>query len=382
MITKHTNLIITENKFMKILKNKSIQVLMTIYTLSSSLYCTDKPDITIEPHHSQTLIQLASAHILSRAIHVAAAMKIADHLVDGPCSIHDLACKTHTNTDALYRLLRLLASNNIFHESDNQYFSLTPLAELLVSSHPDSLQAWLAHHDGDEKRWRSYGNMHYSIETGKPAFNNIFGQGYFDLIAQNPELAGSFDEGMRNLSEKEDLAIATCYNFAPYKNIMDIGGGKGGLLTAIIKSNHLIHGILYDLPHVEISAQTYLTEQNLDQFIGWQSGSFFDYIPSGNDIYILKRILHDWDDELCIKILSNCRAAMNDTSKLLIIEAIVTPGNNRDFAKNVDLAMLVLFGGKERTQIEWETLLDAAHLQLVKIQETPSMLSILEVIIK
>lgn len=367
---------------MKILKKQSLKLLFILCTVYSSLCCSDKVDTSFDLNNSHKLIELASAHIVSRAIHIAALIKVADHLIDGPCNIYDLADKTHTNENALYRLLRLLASNGIFHESENRFFSLTPLAELLVSSHPNSLQAWLVNHDGDEKRWRSYGHMQYSIETGKPVFNHIFGQGYFDLIAQDPKLAASFDEGMRNLSEKEDQAIANSYNFVSYKNIMDIGGGKGGLLTAIVKLNPFIQGILYDLPHVEISAKAYLAQQNIEQSITWQSGSFFDQIPLGNNLYILKRILHDWDDELCINILSNCRTAMNNTSKLLIIEAIVSSGNTRDFSKDIDLAMLVIFGGKERTKIEWENLLDAADLKLVNIQQTASMLSILEVVIK
>ena len=330
--------------------------------------------------NSQKLIQLASAHILARAIHVAAGLKIADHLVDGPCNINELACKVNAHSDALYRLLRLLASNDIFYEDTQRNFSLTPLAMLLVSTHPDSLQPWLANHDGDEKRWRSYGYMDYSIKTGNPAFNHIFGQGYFDFIGQDVNMAKSFDEGMRNLSKKEDICIAACYDFSSCSTMTDIGGGKGGLISEIVKSYPAMQGFLYDLPHVQVSAESNLSEQNLTSRIKFVSGSFFDQIPCGSDIYILKRILHDWDDELCIKILLNCRKSMKVNAKLLIIEAIVAPANNKDFAKDIDLAMLVLFGGKERTQDAWENLLHAAGLKLLQVHAIPSMLSILEVV--
>ena len=330
--------------------------------------------------NSQKMIQLASAHILARAIHVAAGLKIADHLVDGPCNINELACKVNAHSDALYRLLRLLASNDIFYEDVQRNFSLTPLAMLLVSTHSDSLQPWLANHDGDEKRWRSYGHMDYSIKTGNPAFNYIFGQGYFDFICQDVNMAKSFDEGMRNLSEKEDICIAACYDFSSYQIITDIGGGKGGLVSEIIKLYPVMQGLLYDLPHVQVSAEANLSEQNLTSRINFVPGSFFDQIACGSDIYILKRILHDWDDELCVKILLNCRKSMKPHAKLLIIEAIVAPANNKDFAKDVDLAMLVLFGGKERTHNAWEKLLHAAGLKLLQVHATPSMLSILEVI--
>lgn len=363
------------------ISTKIVGVLLLINFQSHGAEVIDQNLVQKESiQNSRKLMELASAHILARAIHVAAVFKIADHLVDGPCNLHELAYKVNADHDALYRLLRLLASNDIFSEDEHRNFSLTTLAMPLVSGHTESLQSWLANHDGDEKRWRSYGHMAYSVQTGKPAFNHVFGQGYFDFISQDADMAKSFDEGMRNLSEKEDICIAGCYDFSPHATMTDIGGGKGGLISAIMKSHPTLSGILYDLPHVQISAEAYIFEQDLTSRINFKSGSFFDAVPFGSDVYVLKRILHDWDDELCIQILSNCRKAMKPSAKLLIIEAIVAPANDRDFAKDVDLAMLVLFGGKERTQKEWENLLDRANLKLLGIHPTPSMLSILEII--
>ncbi|MBP6870051.1 hypothetical protein KBC04_04160 [Candidatus Babeliales bacterium] len=363
----------------KITKNLLVALIFVLCHHQNIDGCDQKQEPQKSFNASQKLMELASAHILSRAIHVAAMIKVADHLVDGPCNVYELAEKTEVHPTALYRLLRLLASNNIFYETADQGFALTPLAELLISNHPESLQPWLANHDGDEKRWRSYGHMGYSVQTGNPAFNYVYGQGYFDFIAQDNDMAASFDEGMRNLSEKEDRALATYYDFSAYNVITDIGGGKGGLLTEIMKLYPSVHGVLYDLPHVQISAQSYVSQCGFDQQVVFTSGSFFDQIPSGSDLYILKRILHDWDDELCVKILSNCRNAMTQNTKLLIIEAIVADDNSRDFAKDVDIAMLVLFGGKERTQNEWTALLEAANLELIKVHKTPSMLSIIEI---
>jgi len=328
----------------------------------------------------EQLMELASGHIISRAIHVAASMKLADYIAKKPCSVDELAHEVDANSAALYRLLRLLVSHDIFYENEHKFFSMTPLAQLLVSMHSESLRAWLAYHDGDEMRWRSYGNMEYTIHTGKPAFNYLFGDGFFDLLAKNSLKAAAFDEGMRNISEKEDLQIVASYDLSPYKTIVDIGGGKGGLLKAIMQSNLSAHGILFDLPHAKVSAESYLSEHNLSSRISCESGNFFDKISTGSDLYILKRILHDWDDESCIKILSHCRQAMKQNAKLLIIEAIVETGNKRNFIKEIDVAMLLLFGGKERTQDEWNALLDAAHLKLVSVYTTPSMLSILEVV--
>jgi len=328
------------------------------------------------------IIELSSAYILSRSIHVAASMKLADYFIEKPYSIDKLADKINVNSDALYRLFRLLASHNIFYESEHRVFSITPLAELLTSAHPESLQAWLAFHDGDENRWRSYGNMEYSIRTGEPVFNHLFGSGFFDVLAKDPTKSEAFDEGMRNISEKEELEISSSFDFSHYANIMDIGGGKGGLLKAIIQNNPVIHGILFDLPHAQIPAELYLAENGLADRVSFEPGSFFDEISSGSDLYILKRILHDWDDQQCIKILANCRKAMKKHTKLLIIEAIVEPGNKSNIIKEIDLAMLLLFGGKERTQNEWDLLLHAAGLQCVSVHKTSSMLSILEVIQK
>jgi len=328
----------------------------------------------------QKLTELACAHILSQAIHVAARMNLADYLMHGPCGIDELAFQAHADADALCRLLRLLASNGIFYEDKNGMFSLTDLAKPLLSSHPQSIKSWLMYHDGDEQRWRSYGHMDYSIQTGKPAFNYLYGQGYFDIIAQDSQKAAQFDEGQSNISQEENSQIVQSYDFSQYKTIMDIGGGKGGLLAEILKNNNSAYGILYDLPHVMSSAQEYLLGENLETHFTCLPGNFFEKIDGNCDLYILKRILHDWNDEDCINILSNCKKSMTKNSKLLIIEAVVATGNAKDFAKNVDLAMLVLFGGKERTENEWKILLQAANLKLLHIRKTPSMLSILEVV--
>lgn len=327
----------------------------------------------------QKLMELSSGYVLSRAIHVAARMKIADHLVDGPCNIDILSEKLGANRDALSRLLRLLASYDIFHEDEESNFSLTPLAKPMVSNSPGSLQPWLAFHEGDEKRWRSFGHMEESIKTGKPAFNHVYGKGYFDFISEDQKMAQEFDEGMRNLSADEDQKIAASYDFSQAGTIMDIGGGKGSLITAILKKNPESKAVLYDLAHVMPSAEIYLNQQGMSQRVALKAGSFFGAVPQDADLYILKRILHDWDDKDCITILQNCAKAMKQGARLLIMDAVVAEGNVRDFAKDVDIELMVLFGGKERTKAEWQKLFDGAGLRLIKITPTPTMLSIIEV---
>jgi len=301
-------------------------------------------------------------------------------MVSGSQSIKALAQKTNMNEDALYRLLRLLASHGIFSHDELNNFSLSPLAEQLVSTDSSSLWAWTTYHN-DVNRWTAYGDMKYSIETGKPSFDNQFGKGYFDFLSETPHLGKQFDEGMRNLSEGENALIVKSYNFSGYSHVFDIGGGKGGLIAEIILGNHCGNqkGTLFDLPYVEKSAEEYLTNLHVGNRIDFvQSTGFFE-IPSGADLYILKRILHDWNDEQCITILQNCYKAMQDNARLLIIENIVSQANIRDFSKDIDMAMMVLFGGKERTKTEWIGLLTQANLELVHIHMTSSMLSIVEI---
>ena len=362
------------------MKNIYLAIPLSLLLSAGDAYSMKQVIQTTEKENQTKIMMLASAFILSRAIHTAAEIKVADHLVNGPQNIRVLAQKTNMNEDALYRLLRLLASYEIFSHDHNNNFSLTPLAQQLVSTDHNSLWAWVTYHN-DTNRWLAYGDMKYSIETGKPSFDHTFGKGYFDLLAENPVLATQFDEGMRNISAGENGHIANSYDFSHYSTIVDIGGGKGGLLAEILSNNDNTHrGVLFDLAHVEHSATEYLTQLNLNNHIDFvTSTGFFNPIPKNADLYILKRILHDWNDNDCITILKNCHNAMKNDSRLLIVETIVAEENVHDFSKDIDIAMMVLFGGKERTQTEWVALLDKANLQLINIYTTPSMLSIIEV---
>jgi hypothetical protein len=343
-------------------------VLMLIFSLT---FFYLKPQSYQNNANNKTkMVELASGYILSRAIYVAAQLKVADFLVNRSSNISDLALKTDTNQDALQRLMRFLASYDIFHEDLDHNFSLTPLSEQFISTDENSLWAWITYHH-EPNRWIAYGDMEQSIKTGSPAFNTIFGKGYFDFIAESPILSKGFDEGMKNISADENADITRSYDFSPYATIVDIGGGTGGLLAEIITNNPCTQALLFDLPHVQSSAQKDIS------FI--PSQGFFDPIPKNADLYILKRILHDWNDQECVTILQHCYNAMPDNARLLIIEAIVAPENTRDFAKDVDIEMMVLFGGKERTKKEWSILLEKAQFNITNVFSTSSLLSIIEV---
>jgi hypothetical protein len=320
-------------------------------------------------NNKNKIVEMASGYILSRAIYAAAQLKVADYIME-PCHISNLALKTETNQDALHRLMRFLASYDIFHEDADNNFSLTPLSEQLISTDPHSLWAWITYHH-EPNRWIAYGDIEQSIKTGTPAFNTVFGKGYFDFIAESPALSKGFDEGMKNISADENAHIVQSYDFSSYATIVDIGGGTGGLLAEIITNNPCAQVLLFDLPHVQSSAQ-----KNIP-FVA--SEGFFDPIPQNANLYILKRILHDWNDQDSVTILQHCYDAMPDHARLLIIEAIVAPENTRDFTKNVDIEMMVLFGGKERTKKEWSALLSKAGFTITHIFPTSSFLSIIEV---
>lgn len=344
-----------------------IQMTKTIHN-TSSLDCRAK------------LIDMSYAYVISRAIHAAATLGVADHLVHGPKSATELAALVGADPQSLYRLLRTLASHGIFSEDNEGTFTLTPIAELLVTSNPDSVRYLLMKED--ESRWNAYGDLLYSVKTGKPAFDHHYGSGYFDYIAKHPKLAQSFDLGMANLSAKEDYLIANSYDFSPYHTIVDLGGGVGGFLSEVLKKTPSSQGIVYELEHLKERVDAYLKKQNLSSRSKFASGSFFESVPEGFDMYMLKRILHDWDDESCIRILKNFRNAMKPDSRLLIIDAVMPEGNAPHESKNIDLFMLTLFGGQERTQKAWQKILDASGLKLNRIWPTPSALAIIDVVRK
>jgi predicted transcriptional regulator len=361
------------------MKNTYTCMLLTLL-MSPSIIQTAQTPQNMRKDNQTTLMKIASAFILSRAIHVTAELKLADYMADGPQHITTLAQQSNLKEETLYRLLRYLASYGIFSHDAHNNFSLTPLAQELVSTDTASLWSWVAYHN-DNNRWQAYGDMKYCIETGKPGFDHVFGKGYFNFLSENPVLGTQFDEGMQNLSQGENKCIAQSYDFNSYATITDIGGGKGGLLAEIIlnQKSSAQKGIIFDLPYVEKSAQEYIQSINLSDKISFVPSTGFFEVPYGSDIYILKRILHDWNDADCVTILKQCYNAMQQDSRLLIIETIVAEENIRDFSKDIDIAMMVLFGGKERTEKEWHSLLEQANLELITIYTTPSLLSILEI---
>jgi ubiquinone/menaquinone biosynthesis C-methylase UbiE len=324
----------------------------------------------------QQLDQMITGYWISQAIYAAAKFGIADHLKDGPKTVAELATATSTNPDALYRLLRALASVGIFAEGDARRFALTPLAEPLRSDVAGSKRA-LALMSGDEQ-FRTWAEIDYSIRTGKVGFDKVFGKPIFDYLGQHPDKARIFDAAMVGIHGRESNAVLSAYDFSVLGVVADIGGGNGSQMTEILKKHGRMKGVLFDLPHVIERAKERIQASGLLERCKLVAGSFFEAVPEGADAYVLRHIIHDWDEEKCLTILRNCHRAMRPASKLLVIESVIPPGNEPFHGKFLDLVMLLIPGGKERTEAEYRALFERAGFELTRIVPTGSEVSIVE----
>ncbi|MBD2188994.1 methyltransferase [Pseudanabaena sp. FACHB-723] len=324
------------------------------------------------------MMQMISGYWVSQCIYVAAKLAIADHLTKSPQTYQSLATATHSNPSALYRVLRALASVGIFTETESGNFAMTPLAEFLRSDSPQSMQP-TAIMMGEPEHYQAWGDLLHSVKTGEPAFDHRFGKGVFEYFGTNPEAAQIFERSMNNFSEIELRAIAPVYDFSDFKVLIDVGGGYGELLAEILQQHPDSKGILFDEKYVIENAAATLAKHGIADRCECVSGSFFDSIPSGGDAYLLKHIVHDWDDERAIAILKTCQQAMDAHSKILVIEQVVPQGNEPSGAKMLDINMLVMCpGGKERTESEFKYIFEQAGLKLLRIIPTAEDIHIIE----
>jgi hypothetical protein len=322
------------------------------------------------------MLRLLTGYWISQSIHVVAVLGVADQLKDGPKSSNELAAATGAHAPSLYRLLRALASTGVFAEEGPDRFRLTPLAECLLSDRPGS-QRSLAIMNGEE-HYRAWGDLLYSVRTGKPAFDHIFGKPVFDYIAGNPRAAAIFDDAMTGVHGVETAAMVEGYDFARFGTVLDVGGGNGGVLTTILQRHPAVRGVLYDRAHVIERARPRLQAAGLIDRCQLVGGDFFTSVPPGSDAYVMRHIIHDWDDGKSETILKNCRAAMTSAARLLVIETVIPPGNEPCFAKFLDLTMLAIPGGQERTEAEYRALFGTAGFRLERIVPTKSSVSVIE----
>lgn len=319
---------------------------------------------------------------MAGAIGVAGRIGVADHLASGPRTLNELAAATGVHGPSLNRLLRYLASIGLFREEKDGRYTLTELGSLLRRGVPGSMRdaaVFFASHHAQ----RPWEQAEYSLKTGKPAFHLMYNGSPWEWYATHADDAAEFNAAMTALSGTLHRAAAEAYDFRGIGTIMDIGGGHGSLLAQILARNPSMRGVLFDLPHVVAGAGPVFESMGVSARARAHGGSFFEPIPAGADAHIMAHIIHDWDDEHCTRLLRNCRAAIDRGpdgrgGRLLIVDAVITGPNQPDFGKLLDLEMLLVPGGKERTEPEFRELLHGAGWRLTRIIPTPAGKSIIE----
>jgi len=330
---------------------------------------------TVPP--SAAMMGLITGYWVSQAIGVVAQLGVADQISAGPRASDELASAVGAETQALYRVLRLLASLGVFEEVAPRTFGLTALGETLRSDAPDSVRNF-AITETAPGHWLPWGRLDESVRTGQAMTYQTLGMGLFDWYAQNPDEASYFNAAMGNLSALAAGELVRVYDFSSVRTVADVGGAHGVLLAAVLGANPTACGILFDLPHVIATAGDAMTAQGLSERCELVSGDFFEAVTEGADLHLLKQIIHDWDDEQATRLLRNCHRALAPNGKLLLVEMVIPPDNQPSPAQAMDLNMLVVAGGRERTEDEYRGLLQGAGFRLERVIPTHSPFSVIE----
>ena len=313
------------------------------------------------------LLSARNSVILHQSLYAVARLGVADCVESGSRSAADLAGQLNVNEDALYRIMRLLASQGIFEECGDRSFRNTEISNYLRSDVPGSLRALLTFW-GSDYSYASLGQIVRTVETGKPAPILLSGNDSFEQLRRDPHPARLFDDAMTTMSRLVAPAVAAAYDFGPWESLMDVGGGNGLLLSEILRAYPHLHGVLADQPHVlERAREHKFLAGDLEARASMQPCNFFESVPAGCRAYLMKSIIHDWDDEQSRLILSNCRKAVPSNGVLLLVEVSLGAPNTPAFGKFIDIAMLSLTGGRERTEAEFATLLSSAGFRLNRV---------------
>lgn len=333
------------------------------------------------PHQlspSETVLQMLSGMWITQAISVAATLGIADLLQDGPKDVEQLAKATSSRADSLYRLLRMLASLGVFTEAEDGRFSQTPLGDCLRSNAPESIRNW-ARLLGSSPLWRSWGELLHSVRTGETGFTHAFGMtNVFEYFSGHPEEAKVFNDAMTDLSRAHGPKIAEAYDFGKFSKIIDIAGGHGALLMSILRRYPKPRGVVFDLPQVIKGTQAALEAGGLSDRCDVVGGDILVSVPPGADAYLMRSVIHGFNKERALAFLRNIRRAIQSQGRLLLVEFVVPPGNQPSLGKFLDLQMLVMSGGRERTEDEFRDLFGSAGFKLGGIYPTASPQSIIE----
>jgi hypothetical protein len=313
------------------------------------------------------LQQLIQGFQVSQGIHVAATLGIADRLKDGPRTSEDLAQVTGAHAPSLYRVLRLLTAVGLLTEDGDHAFALTPLGAYLQSGVPGSMRATALLY-GDKPFWRGWGDLLHSVETGEPSFPSVFGGSLFDYNRQHPEHATLFNHMMTEWTASVAPTVAAAYDFSAIQTLVDVGGGQGQMLASILQAYPTLHGVLLDLPYVVAGAAPVLEAAGVASRCEVMGGDAFTAVPAGYETYLLSRVIHDWDDERAIALLTRCQHAMGPGGNMLLVERVILTGSAPPLlVLESDVQMLVMARGKERTDAEYQALLKAAGFEVTRL---------------
>jgi hypothetical protein len=322
------------------------------------------------------LFQMASSYWTSQAIYVVAKLGIADLLKDRPLKCSQIAAIVGADVRSLFRLMRALSSLGIFAQTSDEYFSLLPLGENLRADIPGSLKAIII--TLGEIHYQACGALMHSVQKGSPAFEHVFGTGLFEYLDQNPDAANSFNEGMASLAGMLAYAVVLAYDLGSVSSIVDVGGGNGRFLEKILKIYPEIQGTVFDCATTIERNSRPASPKSLR--CSYVAGDFFASVPPGGALYFLCGVVHDWDDERAVTILRNCRQAIRAAGRLLLLETVVPENDSMHFSKIIDLNMLAMSSGRERTRAEFCTLLAAAGFRMSRIVATMAPQSLIEAI--
>jgi O-methyltransferase domain/Dimerisation domain len=330
------------------------------------------------PAPSQQILQLGTGYMASACLYVAAKLHIADQLANGPKTVADLAGPARgIHEDSLYRIMRALASVGVFTETAPRTFANSPMSEMLREDAPGSMRAgviWTA----NPMHFRVFAELGHAVETGETALKHVTGLDAFEYLKNNPAEDEAFNAAMSGLSASYAPAVLEAYDFSGLGTIADIGGGHGALLAAILREHYGLQGIVFDAPHVVAGAAAHIESMGLGDRCHATGGDFFQTVPAA-DSYILKSVIHDWDDARAVAVLKNCGAAMRgEKGKILLLEMVLSPGNEPHFGKWIDLEMLAMAGGRERTEAEFADLMAKAGLRLTRVVRTKSPMCVIE----
>ena len=327
------------------------------------------------PPPEAQIAQILLGQLVPRLVHLFAVLKLADHLSVGPKRAEELAADTATHAPTLARVLRTLASLGFVTRDEHHRFALQPLGAVLKSGTPSHAAAVIL---GGEVCTRSLDDFLYSVQTGKTGFERAFGKPAFAWLGEHPAEATLFNHTMVGFHGMEPEAVAAAYDFSSMKTVADVGGSTGNMIATLLSRYPAMQGVLFDLPHVVAEAPPILKQRGVADRVRIEGGSFFETVPSGADAYILSHVIHDWNEEQCLTILGHCRRAMGPSGRLLLVEMVLPEGDTPHPGKLLDMLMLSVPGGEERTPSQYDALLAKAGFKMTQVVPTQSLVSVVE----